>query len=241
MRQSPIIVPVRGPFCETWTAGPGLRSGLRTTVAPVPGRYADADSGIGRRTPTASVSSDSTRGRDTDFCRLPVRDCVSDSVLDAVCNGVCDNAHDDTRHDIHDDTRHDIHDDGRDTAVEDLPGFWRRTDPGSGTVLGVALIAVTALLMAALAMAGNVVLCRAQARTAADLAAIAAATAWADRSDDIAACSIAADAVTANGASLASCVIDGEDAQVVAGVTTQVPIAPQVTYESRAGPVDCGP
>ena len=123
---------------------------------------------------------------------------------------------------------------------EPRPGFWKQSDPGSGTVLGAALIAVTALLMAALAMVGNMVLCRAQARTVADLGAIAAATAFADESDDAVACTLAADVVASNGGALVSCVIEGEDARVIAGVTTQVPIAPQVTYESRAGPVDCG-
>ena len=121
-----------------------------------------------------------------------------------------------------------------------IKAFWTASDTGSGTVMGVALIAVAALLMGAVAMGGNVMLCRARARSAADVIAVSAAVSLLDGADADEACLVAVETAEVNGAMLDSCIVDGEDVQVVAGMATQVPVVPRVTYESRAGPVDCG-
>lgn len=53
----------------------------------------------------------------------------------------------------------------------------RRSDEGSGTISGVALIAVAAIMLSAVASAGNLLLCLHHAQNAADLASVAAANA----------------------------------------------------------------
>lgn len=53
----------------------------------------------------------------------------------------------------------------------------RRSDEGSGTISGVALIAVAAIMLSVVASAGNLLLCLHRAQNAADLASVAAANA----------------------------------------------------------------
>ena len=53
----------------------------------------------------------------------------------------------------------------------------RESDEGSGTISGVALIAVAAIMLSAVASAGNLLLCLHRAQNAADLASVAAADA----------------------------------------------------------------
>lgn len=48
-------------------------------------------------------------------------------------------------------------------------------DEGSGTISGVALIAIVAAMLGAVAMAGNLLLCVHRAQNTADLASVAAA------------------------------------------------------------------
>lgn len=52
----------------------------------------------------------------------------------------------------------------------------RESDEGSGTISGVALIAVAAIMLSAIASAGNLLLCLHRAQNAADLASVAAPT-----------------------------------------------------------------
>ena len=60
----------------------------------------------------------------------------------------------------------------------------RGSDEGSGTISGVALIAVAAIMLGAAASAGNLLLCLHRAQNAADLASVAAANALYSGSSD---------------------------------------------------------
>ncbi|AKV55681.1 pilus assembly protein, probably tadF [Bifidobacterium actinocoloniiforme DSM 22766] len=118
-----------------------------------------------------------------------------------------------------------------------LPAVLRRADRGSGTAMGVMLVAIVALGLVLVATLGNILVCQSRARTAADASALAAASALDEGSG--APCSAATTVATANKASLASCQVEGQDALVRVEVATQVPFATQVSKEARAGPRDC--
>lgn len=111
-------------------------------------------------------------------------------------------------------------------------------DIGSGTMAGMMLVMVAAVALAIIAAAGNLLICRSQARAVADLSAIAAAVALRDGSGDP--CALAERSAQLNGAALASCSIDGEDVRLAVSVRTRVPFAPNISVRSRAGPVECG-
>jgi len=105
---------------------------------------------------------------------------------------------------------------------------------GSGTVLVVALIVVALVLAMTLAGLGQVAGARARAQTAADLAALAAATRLRSTIDVSAGCDMADQVATRNRADLATCVHEGMG---VVGVTVTVgtPFGP-TTASARAGP-----
>ncbi len=104
-------------------------------------------------------------------------------------------------------------------------------DEGAGTISGVALIAIVA------AMAGNLLLCVHRAQNTADLASVAAAQSLRDGAADP--CAAASRTTSGNGTRLESCAIEGEDAVVAVQAATQVPFAPWVVRQSRAGPIAC--
>ena len=74
----------------------------------------------------------------------------------------------------------------------------RGSDEGSGTISGVALIAVAAIMLGAAASAGNLLLCLHRAQNAADLASVAAANALYSGSSDP--CSVAERTISGNNA-----------------------------------------
>ena len=113
----------------------------------------------------------------------------------------------------------------------------RRSDEGSGTMSGVALIAVAAIMLSAVASAGNLLLCLHRAQNAADLASVAAANALYGGSADP--CYVAERTISGNNATIGSCTIEGEDVLVEAQVGTQVPFVSHVSKRSRAGPIVC--
>lgn len=84
----------------------------------------------------------------------------------------------------------------------------RGSDEGSGTISGVALIAVAAIMLGAAASAGNLLLCLHRAQNAADLASVAAANALYSGSSDP--CSVAERTISGNNATIGSCTIEGE-------------------------------
>lgn len=109
-----------------------------------------------------------------------------------------------------------------------------RSDHGSGTVLVLAVVAVALALATTLAGLGQVVAGRAQAQTAADLAALAAATRLRTSADVDASCDLAHEVAVRNGATLTGCRHEGGGAMVVTvGVRTTFGTA---TAEARAGP-----
>jgi secretion/DNA translocation related TadE-like protein len=107
----------------------------------------------------------------------------------------------------------------------------RGSDEGSGTISGVALIAVAAIMLGAAASAGNLLLCLHRAQNAADLASVASGS-----SDP---CSVAERTISGNNATIGSCAIEGEDVLVEAQVGTQMPFVSHVGKQSRAGPIVC--
>ncbi|MDE5640528.1 Rv3654c family TadE-like protein [Bifidobacterium castoris] len=113
----------------------------------------------------------------------------------------------------------------------------RREDEGSATLVGAALVVAAAVLIGVLAAAGNIVLRQSQARTAADMAALGAASAlW--RGDGTP-CAVAAWLSDANAGNLQRCDVDGDDVSVSVHVPTDVPFVDHVTADARAGPRPC--
>lgn len=110
-------------------------------------------------------------------------------------------------------------------------------DEGSGTINGLMLIAVAAVLLSAIALGGNLLVCISEARSAADQAAIAGAASA--RDGDFDPCIKSRRASTLNKASLLACTVDEEDVTVKVAVKTAVPFVPLVSRMARAGPVEC--
>lgn len=115
----------------------------------------------------------------------------------------------------------------------------QRSDRGSMTIVGAALILLAAVLLCAIAAIGHLLLCRSRARTAAEGAAIAVATAWDEGRADP--CSAAADALEPYGdVALTACdVAASGDATVTVSARTGIPFVPEVLGKSRAGPQNC--
>lgn len=115
--------------------------------------------------------------------------------------------------------------------------WWRGEDCGSGSSMGIALVALVALGLVIAAMVGNLLICRTRARTAADASALAAATVLDEGSGSP--CARASAVASANHGDLTACTVESEDVLVEVGVDTSVLIVPRVAQSSRAGPVDC--
>jgi secretion/DNA translocation related TadE-like protein len=113
----------------------------------------------------------------------------------------------------------------------------RHDDEGSGTISGVALIAVAAIMLATVASAGNLLLCLHRVQNMADLASVAAAQALYDGDADP--CAAAERTLSGNEVALESCSLEDEDVIVTAVISTSVPLVPEVSRRSRAGPIAC--
>ena len=115
----------------------------------------------------------------------------------------------------------------------------RRSERGAGTVLVLGVVAAVLLLAVGIAALGTAQNARGAAQAAADLGALAGATALRDGFDP---CGTAARAVTRNGAELTSCDVLG--AGVVRVATTHVTIGQASVFgplgvaraAARAGP-----
>ena len=115
-------------------------------------------------------------------------------------------------------------------------------EQGSGTVLVIAALGVLLVLMAAAMQVGAAAGAAHRARAAADLAALAGASALQQGSGDP--CSRAWELVARNGADLLSCTL-GAAESVRVRVSTDVPggwpgIPRVATATARAGPSDMG-
>ena len=118
----------------------------------------------------------------------------------------------------------------------------RRDERGSGTVLVTGALGVLLVLTAAAIQLGAAAGAAHRARAAADLAALAGASALQESTDDP--CSRASELVTRNGADLLSCTL-GAAESVLVRVSTDVPggwpgIPRVATATARAGPSDIG-
>jgi len=112
----------------------------------------------------------------------------------------------------------------------------RPGDRGSGTVLALGLIAVALVLGLALAALSSAQGARGQAQTAADLAALAGATALQGGWD---ACPTARETVERNGAELVACVEQGDGVvrvDVVREATGWAGVLGTARAAARAGP-----
>jgi secretion/DNA translocation related TadE-like protein len=107
-----------------------------------------------------------------------------------------------------------------------------RGERGAATVLVVAMAGVLVFVMSGLAAAGGLVTAQRRAQAAADLAALAGATAPTE------ACAAAREVALANAAALDACLVEGRAVRVAVSVTgPRVPWRDvRVTAEARAGP-----
>ncbi len=108
---------------------------------------------------------------------------------------------------------------------------------GSGTVLALIVLMAAAVLLAGTAFAANLLGASSKATSAADMAALAAASARLEETDDFC---IAARAVTDDyGARMTGCRPDGEDVIVTVSVSPGLRALPDVDRSARAGPREC--
>jgi secretion/DNA translocation related TadE-like protein len=114
---------------------------------------------------------------------------------------------------------------------------WATDQRGAATVLAVAMTGVLLLVGAATGVVAAIFVAHRKAQAAADLAALAGATALADRSGEDP-CGLAADVAAANHATLTSCAVEGEDVVVEVGVTGPRWLGQDddLTGRARAGP-----
>lgn len=110
-------------------------------------------------------------------------------------------------------------------------------DEGSGTVLMVGVVAVLCLLAAFVAVLAGSGGARGAARTAADLAAVGAASAWMHTADDP--CSRARDVALRNSATVTSCSHEGSGVYVVV-TRVGAPGGRSAVATARAGPASAG-
>ncbi|HET7350583.1 MAG TPA: Rv3654c family TadE-like protein [Marmoricola sp.] len=116
------------------------------------------------------------------------------------------------------------------------PGTADRDERGAGTVLGLTMAAVVLFVALAVAGATAVVTTHRVAQSAADLAALAGATAL-QQGDD--ACGQAGEVARANRATLRSCAVDGwtVTVSVTASGATVLGRRVEQAARGRAGPV----
>lgn len=119
-----------------------------------------------------------------------------------------------------------------------LPTRRARLEEGSGTMAGAMLVMVVGIMMMVAASISNVLVCRTQARSLADVTAFVSASFWRTaRTEDP--CVVADAVAQANQVSLSQCVTRDEDVIVTVDVPTQVPFVTKVHGTSVAGPVNC--
>lgn len=116
-------------------------------------------------------------------------------------------------------------------------------DRGSATVIVLAIMGLAVGVILVSALIAGIAAARAQAQTAADLGAIAAAHEYEQqrvtfRDDQIAACARGGEVVRKNGADVLECLIQ-EDRSVIMRVATPAGLGHiRVEASARAGPVD---
>lgn len=118
-------------------------------------------------------------------------------------------------------------------------GRARSNERGSGTVLALGIIGVLVVITVAISGLIQAQVASGRARSAADLSALAGATALSSVLAPADPCATAGRVAQANGAVLESCVVDGEDVVVTVSVhTTVLGVPRQAQSAARAGPVN---
>lgn len=118
-----------------------------------------------------------------------------------------------------------------------LAQWWSGEDGGTGTSIGLALVSLVALGLILVALIGNLLISRSQARIGADASALAAAAVL--MKDGGIPCDQAGIVARANQGRMTSCRVEGEDVIVEVSISTGLAWIPQVTQVSRAGPQEC--
>lgn len=113
----------------------------------------------------------------------------------------------------------------------------RTGERGSGTVLMLSVVGIACLALLIAAGAGHVWIASRQVLAMADTAAVSAASALRYGTGDP--CPVANRIISAEGGTMASCVIDGEDVTVTAIRRIGGQLDMTISKTSRAGPVVC--
>ncbi|WP_314685745.1 Rv3654c family TadE-like protein [uncultured Bifidobacterium sp.] len=108
---------------------------------------------------------------------------------------------------------------------------------GSGTVLALVVLMAGGVLLSVVACAANLLGASSTATSAADMAALAAATARLTGSDDP--CSAARGVADHYGVRVTGCHLDGEDVIVTVTAFPGMRALPDVDRSARAGPREC--
>lgn len=108
---------------------------------------------------------------------------------------------------------------------------------GSGTVLALVVLMAGVVLLSAVVFAANLLGASSKATSAADMAALAAATARLAGSDDP--CSAARGVADDYGVRVTGCRPDGEDVIVTVTASPGMRALPDVDRSARAGPREC--
>lgn len=122
-------------------------------------------------------------------------------------------------------------------SAEKSPRGLLGVDAGSGSLLGVMLIIGVACCLTVLTLVGDAMVVSAQARSAADMAALAAASAVKAGEGDP--CQAAVDNALSVEATVVECRIVDEDAMVSVSRRMLLPFLPPIEQRSRAGPEFC--
>ena len=118
-------------------------------------------------------------------------------------------------------------------------------------MMGVLLVLVVAVVLSCVAGVANVLNVRTHARSVSDVSALSAARSlyagstpteavgeYSTNSEE-GACGMAAQVAKANGVTLDSCILKGDDIVITVESSTLVPFVPSVRSTSMAGPREC--
>lgn len=119
-----------------------------------------------------------------------------------------------------------------------LPRGLRAHDAGNASMGAVGMVFVAAVLLCTIAAGARIAVAKAQARTAADMAALAAADAyWNEAAVDP--CGIGSAVARNNAGAAESCEVIDMDVAMEVSTATGVPFVGRVSARARAGPRRC--
>ena len=119
-----------------------------------------------------------------------------------------------------------------------IPHGLRAQDAGNASPSAVGIVLVVAVLLCTIAAGARIAMARAQARTAADMSALAAADAyWNEAAADP--CGIGSAVARTNAGAVESCEVIDMDVAMEVSTATGVPFVERVSARARAGPRRC--